>query len=126
MQYTIQMNVEPTQPMYFRRRRVQKGRRMKYLLIVSDSIIDDITERYPNIEIKPIKQPMFVDTSGYSIYLTQEYVDALMKLSEKIVIEEAVKKATDNLLTVPKFDKPLCPAGLIFKAYNKQGKGEEE
>lgn len=102
---------------------------MKYLLIVSDSIIDDITERYPNIEIKPIKQPMFVDTSGYSIYLTQEYVDALMKLSEKIVIEEAVKKATDNLLTVPKFemeDKPLCPAGLIFKAYNEQGKGEEE
>ncbi len=102
---------------------------MKYLLIVSDSIIDDITERYPNIEIKPIKQPMFVDTSGYSIYLTQEYVDALMKLSEKIVIEEAVKKATDNLLTMPEFemeDKPLCPAGLIFKAYNEQGKGEEE
>lgn len=102
---------------------------MKYLLIVSDSIIDDITERYQNIEIKPIKQPMFVDTSGYSIYLTQEYVDALMKLSKKIVIEDAVKKATDNLLTVPKFemeDKPLCPAGLIFKAYNEQGKGEEE
>ena len=98
---------------------------MKHLLIVSDSMIDDITERYPNIEIKPIKQPMFVDTSGYSVYLTQVYVDALMKLSEKIVIEDAIKKATDNLLTVPKFEmeyKPLCPAGMIFKAYNEQGK----
>ena len=102
---------------------------MKYLLIVSDSIIDDITERYPNIEIKPIMRPMFVDTSGYSVYLTQDYVDALTKLAEKIVIEDAVKKATDNLLTMPEFemeDKPLCPAGLIFKAYNEQGKGEEE
>ena len=102
---------------------------MKNLLIVSDSIIDDITERYPNIEIKPIKQPMFVDTSGYSIYLTQDYVDALTKLSEKILIEDAVKKATDNLLTMPEFemeDKPLCPAGLIFKAYNEQGKEKKE
>ena len=102
---------------------------MKHLLIVSDSIIDDITERYPNIEIKPIKQPMFVDTSGYSVYLTQDYVDVLKKLAEKNLIEDVVKKATDNLLTMPEFemeDKPLCPAGLIFKAYNEQGKGEEE
>lgn len=102
---------------------------MKFLLTVSDSIIDDITERYQNIEIKPIKQPMYVDTSGYSIYLTQDYVDALNKLAEKIVIENAVKKATDNLLTVPKFemeDKPLCPAGLIFNSYNEQGKENKE
>ena len=101
---------------------------MKFLLIVSDSIIDDITERYPNIEIKPIKQPMFVDTSGYSIYLTQDYVDALMKLSEKIVIEDAVKKATDNLLTMPEFEAEewhsmngvmKMPKGLFDKIYNE-------
>ena len=95
---------------------------MKYLIVLDEMQKEKLKEHILTLEgmpiIRPILKPMFVDTNGYSIYLTQDYVDALTKLAEKIVIEDAVKKATDNLLTVPKFemeDKPLCQAGSIFK-----------
>ena len=106
---------------------------MKYLIVLDEMQKEKLKEHILTLEgmpiIRPIVKPMYVDTSGYSTYLTQDYVDALTKLAEKIVIEDAIKKATDNLLTVPKFemeDKPLCPAGLIFKAYNEQGKENKE
>ena len=59
------------------------------------------------------------------------YADVSAESEEQAIeiAKERIRKATDNHLTMPEFemeDKPLCPAGLIFKAYCKQGKGEEE
>lgn len=106
---------------------------MRYLIVLDEMQKEKLKEHILTLEgmpiIRPIVKPMYVDTSGYYMYLTQDYVDALTKLAEKIVIEDAVKKATDNLLTMPEFemeDKPLCPAGLIIKAYNEQGKEKKE
>lgn len=77
---------------------------MKYLLTVSDSIIDDITERYPNIEIKPIKQPMLVGESGDSVYLTQPYMEALKKTAAEIQIEESVKFVKNMMYAIDEFN----------------------
>ena len=77
---------------------------MKYLLIVSDSIIDDITERYPNIEIKPIMRPMLVGESGDSVYLTQPYMEALKKTAAEIQIEESVKYVTNMMDAIEEFN----------------------
>lgn len=77
---------------------------MKFLLTVSDSIIDDITERYPNIEIKPIMRPMFVGESGDSVYLTQPYIDALKETANKISIEESVKFVTNMMNAIEEFN----------------------
>lgn len=52
---------------------------MKYLLIISDSIVDDIQEKYPSIEIIPINTDMFVNTEGFACYLKPEHVKALRK-----------------------------------------------
>ena len=77
---------------------------MKHLLIVTDSIIDDITERYPNIEIKPIKQPMLVGEGGDSVYLTQPYIEALKKTAAEIQIEESVKYVTNMMDAIEEFN----------------------
>lgn len=77
---------------------------MKFLLIVSDSIIEDITERYPSVEIKPIKQPMLVGESGDSVYLTQPYLEALKKTSAEIQIEESVKFVKNMMSAIDEFN----------------------
>ena len=77
---------------------------MKHLLIISDSMINDITERYPNIEIKPIMRPMFVGESGESVYLTQPYIDALEETAKNISIEEAVKSFENMMNEIEEFN----------------------
>ncbi len=105
---------------------------MKYLIVLDEMQKEKLKEHILTLEgmpiIRPIVKPMYVDESGFEIYLTQDYVDVLKKVAEKKLIDDTIKKAMDNLLTVPKFemeDKTLCPAGMIFKAYNEQGKEEE-
>ena len=61
---------------------------MKHLIIISDSIVDDIQERYPSIEIIPIKTYMFVNTEGFTCYLQPEHVEAMRKKAEEIIAEE--------------------------------------
>ena len=78
---------------------------MRYLIVLDEMQKEKLKKHILTLEgmpiIRPILKPMYVDESGYYVYLTQVYVDALTKLAEKIVIEDAVKKATDNLLTMP-------------------------
>lgn len=73
---------------------------MKYLLVVSDSIIDDIQEKYPRIEAKPIIRTMLLNEEGDSVYLSQPYLDALRQKANEIALEEAVKnvKATMDMI----------------------------
>lgn len=74
---------------------------MKYLIVISDLILDDIKERYPYIEEKPIIKPLFTDENGNSAYLTQDYVDALYEKTKQVVIghlsEQHIKDIADIL-----------------------------
>lgn len=73
---------------------------MKYLIVLDESLMPKFKKHFPAIEDKPILRPMYIDTSGYSVYLTQEYVDDLIELSRKIVIEDSIK------FVMEKFDIP--------------------
>jgi hypothetical protein len=70
---------------------------MKYLLVVSDSVIDDIQEKYPHIEAKPIIRPMLLNEEGDSVYLSQPYLDVLRQKANEIALEEAVKNVRSTM-----------------------------
>lgn len=74
---------------------------MKYLIVISDLILDDIKERYPYIEEKQIIKPLFIDENGNSVYLTQDYVDTLYEKAKQIAIghlsEQHIKDIADIL-----------------------------
>lgn len=75
---------------------------MKHLVVVDDAIIDDIQEKYPHIEAKPIIRPMFVVESGDSVYLSQIFVDTLKEKAERLVIGEITKKHKEQIIEMIK------------------------
>ena len=75
---------------------------MKHLIVVDDAIIDDIQEKYPNIESKQIIRPMLVVESGDSVYLSQIFVDTLKEKAERLVIKEITKKHKEQIIEMIK------------------------
>ena len=101
---------------------------MKYLIVLDERQKEILKEHIMSLEgmpmIRPILKPMYVDTDGYYVYLTQVYVDTLTKTAEKIVIEDAVKKSVDNLLTFPEFEYTESQVGeKILRNFNYIDRG---
>lgn len=78
---------------------------MKHLIIISDSIVDDIQERYPSIEIIPIKTYMFVNTEGFACYLQPEHVEAMRKKAEEMMMEEIIAEEKKRIYEMFGFDE---------------------
>ncbi len=88
---------------------ITEGRRMKYLLTISDSIVDDIQEQYPSIEIIPIKTDMFVNTEGFVCYLQPEHVEAMRKKAEEMMMEEIIDEEKKRIYEMFGIDeKEIC------------------
>ena len=94
---------------------------MKYLLIISDSIVDDIQEKYPSIEIIPINTEMFINTEGFACYLKPEHVEALRKKVEEMMMEEIIAEQKKRIYEMFGFDEEEKQICLNCKNFRLEG-----